>query len=142
MLFCRFVLSAFCAELFECLFSEILFWRFLYRFARQSDAEFLEDSFIDIAHHDSYVDLASSKVWQLLQCCSAVLVGVAEDGEGDEHLVSMQPRITAPEIACLCLLYRLYHALRDEFHVVVDAGKMFHRVEQEGSGASEQRPGL
>ena len=50
----------------------------------------------------------------------------------------MQARITAAKILGLGLLYRLYHLLRYELHIVVDAGKMLHRVEQEGRTRPEQ----
>ena len=88
------------------------------------------------------MNLTSAQVGQLPQCRGAVAVGVAEHGERYEDLVSVQPRVAASEIARLCLLYRFYHALRYEFHVVVDAGKVFHGVEEQGGRASEQRPGL
>ena len=122
--------------------SEFLFRRFQYWFAREAYAEFLEDAFIDIAHHDGDVNLTSAQVGQLPQCRGAVAVGVAEHGERDEDLVGVQPRVAASEIARLCLLYRFYHALRYEFHVVVYAGEVFHGVEEQGGRASEQRSGL
>ena len=54
----------------------------------------------------------------------------------------MQTGIAASEILYFGLLDRLYHALGDEFHLVVDAGKIFGDIEQQGGTTAKQRTRL
>ena len=62
-----------------------------------------------------------------------------QDGEGHQHLIGVKPGIAASQILDLGLLDGLNHALRDELHLMVDAGQMFGHIEQEGGATAEQR---
>ena len=110
-----------------------------YRIAGEAAAQFLEDLAVYLAEHDSAVDLTVAERGQLLQGTATTLVVLGEDREGHEDLVGMQTGILAAKILDLGFLDRLYHALRDEFHLVVDAGQMFGGIEQQGGTATEQR---
>ena len=112
---------------------------FLYRFAGEVDAEFLEDFPIYLGEHYCGMNLTAFELRECGKGFLAPFVALAENAEGNEHLVGMQTRIATLKEFHLGLLYRLYHNLRNEFHIVVDACKILRGIEKQSSRSTQKR---
>ncbi len=115
---------------------------FAHGVAGEVTAQFFEDLSVDLTQHHSAVYLAATQQRQALQSAPAILVVGREHRERHEHLIGVQAWIATSQIGYLCLLYRLYHALRDQFHSVVDASEMLGDIQQERGTTAQERTGL
>ena len=78
------------------------------------------------------MSLAAFELRQCFESLAAVVVVGAEHRKSHEYLVGVQSRVAASQIARLRVLDRFDHVLRYELDLMVDAGKMFEGVEQQG----------
>lgn len=121
----------------RCWMASVTILFLLHRVAGQTTTEFLEDLSVYFREHHRGMDLTIAQFRQLLKRLTAILVVSGEYAEGHEHLVGMQTGILATQIIDLCLLYRLNETLRNELGLVVNAGEIFHGIDQE-RGATTQ----
>ena len=86
--------------------------------------------------------LATFQLRQTLQSFLAVFVPKAEHGEGHQHLVGVQTRVTAMQEVDFGGLDGLNHGLRDEFHLMGYACNVFSGIQYQGGTRSEQVAGV
>ena len=77
--------------------------------------------------------LTAVELRQRLQGGTAFFVLEAKHGEGDQHLVGMQPGVVAVQQLCLGTLYGFDILLWYQFHTVVYSCQMLGGIEQQGS---------
>ena len=82
--------------------------------------------------------LTATKLRQLLQCLSAVLVILRENREGYENLIRMKTRIVTTQIIHLGMLDWLNHRLRNQLQFMVDARQMLGNIQYQCRTATQQ----
>ena len=108
----------------------------------EADAEFFEDFAVYLAGHHRGVHLAAVEEREAVEGAATVVVEEAQYRQGDQHFVGVQAGVAAVEHGDLGVLDGFDHFLRDEFHLVVDAGQVFECVEQQGGTGAEEVAGL
>ena len=88
------------------------------------------------------MELAALELVELVEGQFRVFVGLRADGEGDEDLIDMEPRVVVAEVVEFQLLDGLDDLGGDEVDLIRDAGEFLQRVQQHGGGGAEQRRGL
>ena len=88
------------------------------------------------------MDVAAPQRLELVECLAGVVVPVGGHGQGDEHLVGVQPWVAAAQSLGLELLDRLDGGWGQQVDAVIDPGQDLEGVEQHRRGAAQQGRGL
>ena len=75
-----------------------------FRLTSELDTEFFKELDIHGRKHDRGVYLAALQLWKLLHCELCGRIGCRGDGERDQDLINVKPRILAPKILGLDFL--------------------------------------
>ena len=85
------------------------------------------------------MDLTAFQLGQTFQSAPAVLIGQAQDGQGNKNLVRVQSGIVPVKICDFGFLDRLYHVLGNQFNLVGDSGQFLCRIQYQSGAGSEER---
>jgi len=67
----------------------------IHRVAGQVDAQASENVFIHLRQNHGGVHLAALELWQLRQRQRGLFAGSRGDGQGDQHLIGVQARVSS-----------------------------------------------
>jgi|GEM_PF-231943 len=97
---------------------------------------------VTLVHRGDYhrgVDVGAPEHGQRGQRLLGLRVMVCHDGQGDQHLVQVEPGVLVPKVIYLEPLHGLDHIGGDQHHLVVYPRQGLQRVEQHGGRSGEQR---
>ena len=95
------------------------------RFAGEVRAQFLIDLDVYLGEHDGGMDLAALEIRQLLQGASGIFVMTGLQRQGDEHLIRVEPGISAAQVADFQVLDRLNGLGLDQLRVMLHSCQIF-----------------
>ena len=95
---------------------------FVFRLTSELDTEFFKEL---------GVYLAALQLWKLFHCELCGRIGCRGDGERNQDLINVKPRILAPKILGLDFLDWLDSGRGDHMKIVIDSGKVFQCIEDQ-----------
>ena len=107
-----------------------------------SQPQALEGFPVYLREHDGRMHLAFVKFRKLGQRQFGVLAVSCGCGQGDQDFVCVQTGILAAEISGLEELNRFNCGRRDDMPVMIDARKLFQRVQKKGRAGAQKVSGL
>ena len=115
---------------------------FVIRFGGQIDAEAAEHGGVRRRQNHRAVRVRALQLLEANQSFCGVFVPGGVDRQRDQRFVNVQPRILGAEVVHLERLHRLDERGGDQVPAVVNAGKVFQRVENQRGGGAEQLLGF
>jgi len=113
--------------------------RLVLRLAGSVHPELLVVALVHRGNDDRGVDVGAPEHGQRGQRLLGLRVVVRHDGQGDQHLVQVEPGVLVPQVIDLEPLHGLDHIGGDQHHIVIDPRQGLQRVEQHGGRSGEQR---
>ena len=110
---------------------------FVFRLTSELDTEFFKELDIHGRKHDRGVYLAALQLWKLLHCELCGRIGCRGDGERNQDLINVKPRILAPKILGLDFLDWLDSGRGDHMKIVIDSGKVLQCIEDQRCGRTQ-----